>query len=80
MPKEGQTIEGLSGKKQFTAKQHAGGAMHYEADEVARGVKDGKMESERMSWEESRIVQGWFDRVRKDGDTVLKNVKGQVGK
>jgi hypothetical protein len=40
--------------------------MAYEADEVARCVRDGKNESERMRWEESRIVQGWFDRVRGD--------------
>ena len=45
--------------------------MAYEADEVARCVRDGKIESERMTWEESRIVQSWFDRVRKDGKTGM---------
>ena len=54
--------------------------MHYEADEVARCVRDGKLESERMLLEESRIVQGWFDQVRKAGDTILKNTKGTAGK
>lgn len=54
--------------------------MHYEADEVARCIRDGKKESERMPWEESRIVQGWFDEIRKNGDTVLKDVKGTAGK
>jgi hypothetical protein len=47
------------------------GGMAYEADEVARCIRDGRLESERMTWEESRIVQSWFDRIRKDGKTVL---------
>lgn len=50
-----------------------GGGMHYEADEVARCVRDGKGESERMPLAESRITQQWLDDVRKAGDTVLKN-------
>ena len=54
--------------------------MHYEADEVARCIRDGKLESQRMPLAESRIVQGWFDQVRKAGDTVLKNAKGTAGK
>ncbi|KAE8540856.1 hypothetical protein D1P53_002208, partial [Cryptococcus gattii VGV] len=29
--------------------------MSYEADEVARCIRDGKVESERMPWEESRV-------------------------
>ncbi|OXL09250.1 hypothetical protein C348_02283 [Cryptococcus neoformans Gb118] len=40
--------------------------MSYEADEVARCIRDGKIESERMPWEESRVVQGWADKVRKE--------------
>jgi hypothetical protein len=54
--------------------------MAYEADEVARCIRDGKLESERMPWEESRIVQGWFDQVRRAGGGVLANVKGNAGK
>lgn len=50
-----------------------GGGMHYEADEVARCIRDGKTESERMPLEESRITQIWLDDVRKAGDSVLKN-------
>ncbi|KGB80251.2 hypothetical protein CNBG_6089 [Cryptococcus deuterogattii R265] len=41
--------------------------MSYEADEVARCIRDGKIESERMPWEESRVVQGWVDKLRKEG-------------
>jgi hypothetical protein len=49
--------------------------MHFEADHVARCLRDGKIQSERMPWEESRIVQGWFDKVRTEGPTVLKDLK-----
>ncbi|ORX35584.1 hypothetical protein BD324DRAFT_630742 [Kockovaella imperatae] len=65
--------------KTYHAKTHPGGAMHYEADEVARCVRDGKLESERMPWEESRIVQSWFDDVRRAGNTVLKDRHGKAG-
>ena len=57
-----------------------GGSMHYQADEVARCVRDGKLESERMPLEESRIVQETFDQVRRAGNTVLKDHKGTAGK
>lgn len=57
-----------------------GGGMHYEADEVARCIRDGKAESERMPLAESRITQGWLDAVRKAGSTVLKDRKSTVSK
>jgi len=41
--------------------------LSYEADEAARCIAAGKTESDKMSWAESRIVQGWFDHVRKNG-------------
>ncbi|WWD00970.1 hypothetical protein V866_007908 [Kwoniella sp. B9012] len=53
--------------------------LSYEADEVARCLRDGKIESGKMPWAESRIVQGWFDVVRKQGPTPLANVKGTAG-
>ena len=53
--------------------------MHYEADEVARCIRDGKLESDRMPWEESRIVQQWFDDVREAGNTILKDRHGKAG-
>jgi hypothetical protein len=54
--------------------------LSYEADEVARCIKAGKIECEKMTWEESRIVQGWFDVVRRSGNTALKGLKGTAGK
>lgn len=53
--------------------------MHYEADEVARCIRDGKVESERMPLAESRITQEWLDTVRKQGNTVLKDRKSTAG-
>jgi hypothetical protein len=53
--------------------------MHYEADEVARCIRDGKTESERMPLKESRVTQGWLDAVRKNGSTVLKDRKSTAG-
>lgn len=57
-----------------------GNGMHYEADHVARCIRDKKLESERMPLAESRVVQGWLDKVRKDGNSVLKDVVGTAGK
>lgn len=53
--------------------------MAYEADEVHRCLQKGMIESDRMKWEDSRIVQGWFDKIRNDGNTALKGLKGTVG-
>lgn len=53
--------------------------MSYEADETARCIRDGLLESPRLSWEESRIVQGWFDQVRTSGPSATRNLKGTAG-
>lgn len=53
--------------------------MSYEADHVARCLRDGKIESERMPWAESRVVQGWMDVVRKNGKTGTAQLKGTAG-
>ena len=53
--------------------------MTYEADEVARCIRDGKIESERMQWEESRVVQGWVDKVRKEGPSETAKLVGTAG-
>ncbi|WVO15605.1 hypothetical protein L204_103265 [Cryptococcus depauperatus] len=53
--------------------------MSYEADEVARCIRDGKLESKRMPWDESQIVQGWFDIVRKNGPTKIAQLRGTAG-
>lgn len=44
-----------------------GHGMFWEADEVARCLRDGKKESETLSWEESLIIMETMDQVRKQG-------------
>ncbi|WWC58837.1 uncharacterized protein I303_101381 [Kwoniella dejecticola CBS 10117] len=53
--------------------------MSYEADEVARCIRDGRQQSDRMPWEESLLVQGWFDQIIRDGNTKLKDLRGTEG-
>lgn len=55
-----------------------GRGMQYQADEVARCIRDGKTESERCGLEESRIVMQVFDEVRKQGKYPVK--EGKAGK
>lgn len=44
-----------------------GRGMYYEADEVARCLRDGKLESEGMPWEESLVIMEVMDEVRRQG-------------
>jgi predicted dehydrogenase len=44
-----------------------GHGMYYEADEAARCVRDGKLESETMSWDESILIMEVMDEVRRQG-------------
>lgn len=53
--------------------------MSYEADHVARCLRDGLVESPRMPWAESRVVQGWMDHVRQNGPTATAGLKGTEG-
>jgi predicted dehydrogenase len=45
-----------------------GHGMFWEADEVARCIRDGKLESETLGWEESVLIMETMDEVRKQGD------------
>jgi predicted dehydrogenase len=45
-----------------------GHGMYWEADEAARCVRDGKLESETLSWDESIVIMETMDTVRKHGD------------
>jgi hypothetical protein len=56
-----------------------GHGMFYEADEAARCIRDGRLESETMPWDESILVMEVMDEVRKQGglkypDTVESDV------
>ncbi len=41
--------------------------MFWEADTCARALRDGKLESEGMGWEESVVIMEVMDEVRKQG-------------
>jgi len=47
-----------------------GHGMFWEADEAARCVRDGKKQSETLSWEESVVIMEVMDTVRKQNDFV----------
>jgi len=44
-----------------------GHGMHWEADEAARCIRDGKLESETLDWEESVVIMETMDEVRRQG-------------
>jgi predicted dehydrogenase len=44
-----------------------GHGMYWEADEVARCLRDGKHESEGIDWEESTVIMETMDEVRRQG-------------
>ena len=50
---------------------HPGGGWYYEADEVARCIRDGKLESETWGHDKSLLLMDVFDEVRKQGGYVL---------
>ena len=49
----------------------AGGhGMYYEADEAARCLRDGKLESATMPWDESILIMEVMDKIRQQCDLV----------
>lgn len=44
-----------------------GKGMYWEADEVARCLRDGKLESEGLPWEESIVIMEVMDEVKRQG-------------
>ncbi|KAL5338784.1 hypothetical protein BJX70DRAFT_408555 [Aspergillus crustosus] len=51
-------------EKKFTFPTNGRG-MYYEADEVARCLRDGKLESEGLPWEESIVIMDVMDEARR---------------
>jgi hypothetical protein len=47
-----------------------GHGMFWEADEAARCLRDGKLESDTLNWEESIAIMEAMDAVRKQGGLV----------
>ncbi|PCH44242.1 NAD(P)-binding protein [Wolfiporia cocos MD-104 SS10] len=50
---------------------YVGGGWHYEADEVARCVRDGKLESDLWGHDKSLLLMDTFDEVRRQGGYKL---------
>jgi predicted dehydrogenase len=50
-----------------------GHGMYYEADEAARCVREGKIESETMPWDESIMIMQVMDEIRRQGGLVYPN-------
>lgn len=51
-----------------TVERPPGHGMFWEADECARCLRDGKKESEGLTWEESLVIMRVMDDVRKQND------------
>ena len=51
-----------------------GQGMFWEADEAARCLRDGKLESEWISWEESTVIMETMDEVRRQGGLVYPDL------
>ncbi|EJD48285.1 NAD(P)-binding protein [Auricularia subglabra TFB-10046 SS5] len=48
-----------------------GGGWHFQADEVARRIRDGETESKLWGWDKSLLEMEVFDEVRKQGGYAL---------
>ena len=61
------TKEGVNHKVKEVDCPIPGWGMFWEADECARCLRDGKLESTTMGWEESVVIMHTLDQVRKQG-------------
>ena len=59
------TTKNEDGKGDGEGETTTGHGMFWEADECARCIRDGKIESEGMGWEESCVIMGVMDEVRR---------------
>lgn len=64
IPKKGEAGQVREVECHFPGKGHG---MYWEADEVARCLRDGKLESETMPWEESVVIMEVMDEARRQG-------------
>jgi len=62
---------GVVVREETRAFHYVGGGWHYEADEVARCIRDGKLESELWGHEKTIMVMEIFDEVRRQGGYKL---------
>lgn len=58
-------------KEEKKTRTYVGNGWHFEADEVARCVRDGKIESDLWGHDKSILLMETFDEVRRQGDYKL---------
>ena len=64
------------GEIQWIHEKIPGHGMFWEADECARCIRDGKLESEVMGWEESIVIMETMDEVRRqNGQTYPEKIE-----
>jgi hypothetical protein len=57
------TYSGAQGETKTVTAEWEGGGWHFQADEVARCVRDGKLQSADWSWDKSTLEMEVFDEV-----------------
>jgi hypothetical protein len=62
--------DGKSMVREVRCEIPGGHGMFWEADEVARCLRDGRLESEGLGWEESCVIMEVMDEVRRQGGLV----------
>ncbi|KAI0954077.1 hypothetical protein AcW1_006655 [Taiwanofungus camphoratus] len=62
---------GVVAREETRTFNYVGGGWHFEADEVARCVRDGKLESDLWGHDKSLILMETFDEVRRQGGYKL---------
>ena len=63
--------KGEKGEGELRTFDYEGKGWHFEADEVARCVRDGKLESDLWSNDKAILAMDIFDEVRKQGGYVF---------
>lgn len=58
----------------------AGTGLHLEADAVARDVRDGKIENDRVPHSETLLTMEIFDQARREGGYVLPEGMEKIGR
>ncbi|KDQ61767.1 hypothetical protein JAAARDRAFT_190493 [Jaapia argillacea MUCL 33604] len=58
--------------------EYVGGGWHFQADEVARCIREGKIQSEAWGWDKSLLEMEIFDEVRRQGGYVFPKGVEQV--
>lgn len=70
-PKEFTVTYSVSKEQETVKVDWEGGGWHFQADEVARCVRDGKLQSADWGWDKSTLEMEIFDEVRRQGGYIF---------